>query len=95
MAEPCVTDVPPANKHPVVAAAAQMSTPTPWTWENVQQVEISMDPFSASFDEHVALTGTHPMLGLQLVGEDGGLLCLKDVAKGTALAQIKRWWSWL
>lgn len=33
------------------------------------------------------------MLGLTLEEEDGGLLCLKDVAWGTPSAQLKRWQS--
>lgn len=35
----------------------------------------------------------HPMLGLLLKEEDGGLLCLKDIAQGMASVQLKRWRS--
>lgn len=79
----------------LIAAAARAETPTTWTWEDIQQVEISAVPFSASFEECVAVTGAHPMLGLMLQEEDASLLCLKDIARGTPSARLPRWQSWL
>lgn len=91
VAEPDLDAIRHAEAGPVAAAAARVTMTSPWTWEDVQQVEVSTDPFSASFDEWVTVMGMHPTLRLVLEEDDGGLLCLKDVAQGTALARLKRW----